>query len=405
MKCISLFALALLVLGGCGGDPTSGQDGTAAARTSLSDLPPTQGVSDKQVVIGTHTDLSGPVAIWGVGSINGVRMRFEEANKAGGIHGRMLRFVVEDTQYQIPRAIQAANKLLNRDKVFALLMALGTPTNNAVQTTQLKAGVPNLFPLTGSRSMVEPFNKLVFTQRGIYYDEMRAGVRYFLEEEGKTTPCVVYQDTEYGQETLEAVQDQLAAMNRELVEVSAHKPSESEFTAAIIRLRNAGCDVVFMGTIHRDTILILEGARKLNFAAVFVGNNAAYGQVIAEQETGSGEGYHAFVHMAKIYEDDQLPPAVKAWWAAYEQRFGVAPGLPAMEGYRGADLMVEALKRAGKDLTRESFIAALESISSYQGLFGYRLSFGENNHKGVRESVLSVVEGGRWRTLATAISY
>jgi len=407
MKCTNalLLLISLLVLAGCGGDGSqengSGTDldtpGTASANT--------QGVSDSEIILGTHTDLSGPVAIWGVGSINGARMRFEEANEAGGVHGRQIRFVVEDTQYQIPRAIQAANKLINRDKVFAMVLALGTPTNNAVLTQQLKAGIPNMFPLTGARSMVEPYHELKFAQRGIYYDEIRAGVKYFLEEMGKERPCVIYQDTDYGQEILEGAEDQLKEMGKALVGVSAHKPTESEFTASIIRLRNAQCDVVFMGTIHRDTILILETARKMKFDVAFVGNNAAYGQVIAEQESGSGEGYHAFVHMAKLYKEDGLTDTVIDWWDRYEARFNVEPGIPAMEGYRAADLIVTALENTGRDLDKAGFLAATEAITDYEDIFGYRIQFGPGDHKGVSESILSVVENGKWKTLATAISY
>ena len=168
-----------------------------------------------------------------------------------------------------------------------MLLALGTPPNNAVLTQQLAAGVPNLFPLTGARGMVEPFHKLKFSQRGIYYDEIRAGLKFFAEK-GKKRPCVIYQDTDYGQEILEGAQDQAAAMGLKIWERSAHKPTESEFTASILKLKNASCDVIFMGTIHRDTILILEAARKLKLKAIFVGNNAAYAQVIADQESGSG---------------------------------------------------------------------------------------------------------------------
>ena len=387
-----IVALALPgLLTGCGGE-----DATDTA---------TGGVTDTEIILGTHTDLSGPVAIWGVGNINGARMLFEEVNEAGGIHGRTIRFIVEDTQYQVPRAIQAANKLINRDRIFAMVLALGTPTNNAVLTQQLKAGIPNMFPLSGARSMVEPYHNLKFTQRGIYYDEIRAGVKYFLDVAGRKRPCVVYQDTDYGQEILEGVQDQLQAMNRKLAARSTHKPTEAEFTASIIRLRNAACDVVFMGTIHRDTILILEAARKMSFDALFVGNNAAYGQVIAEQESGSGEGYHAFVHMAKLYREDDLPEPVAAWWDNYEAKFNKEPGIPAMEGYRAASLVVMALERAGRDLTREKFIRAMESIDDYEDIFGYRIRFGEGDHKGVSESVLSVVRNGRWETLATSISY
>lgn len=399
--CIKSFAAvwALLMLTACGGD-TAPPDAESGAAESGS-----QGITADEIILGSHTDLSGPVAIWGVGSINGARMRFEQANAEGGIHGRKIRFVVEDTSYQIPRAIQAANKLINRDRIFAMVLGLGTPTNNAVLTQQLKSGIPNMFPLTGARSMVEPFHELKFAQRGIYYDEIRAGVKYFLEAVGKEKPCVIYQDTDYGQEILEGAEDQLRDMGHELAGVSAHKPTESEFTASIIRLRNAGCDVVFMGTIHRDTILILETARKMNFDVVFVGNNAAYGQVIAEQESGSGEGYHAFVHMAKLYREDGLSDEIAAWWTAYEERFGEEPGIPAMEGYRAGDLMVLALERAGPDIDRAKFIAAVESISDYTDIFGYRVAFAPDDHKGVSESVLSVVENGRWKTLATAISY
>ena len=398
MKCTNkvLLLVSLFALASCGGDSTLKTSAVSEA---------TQGVSDSEIILGSHTDLSGPVAIWGVGSINGARMRFEEANEDGGVNGRQIKFVVEDTQYQIPRAIQAANKLINRDKVFAMVLALGTPTNNAVLTQQLKAGIPNMFPVTGARSMVEPYHDLKFAQRGIYYDEIRAGVKYFLQEMGKEKPCVIYQDTDYGQEILEGAEDQLKEMGQALVGVSAHKPTESEFTASIIRLRNAQCDVVFMGTIHRDTILILEAARKMKFDVVFVGNNAAYGQVIAEQESGSGEGYHAFVHMAKLYKEDGLSDIVKRWWDRYEARFNVEPGIPAMEGYRAADLVVTALENAGPDLDKAGFLAATEAINDYQDIFGYQIQFGPGDHKGVSESLLSVVEDGKWKTLATAITY
>ena len=362
------------------------------------------GVTDTEVIFGTHTDLSGPIAIWGVGVVNGVRMRFEDANAAGGVHGRQLRYIVEDTQYQVPRAIQAANKLINRDKIFAMLLAVGTPTNNAVMAQQFEQGVPNLFPGTGARSMVEPFEKLMFAQHGIYYDEMRAAVKYFVEEQGKKTVCVMYQDTDYGIEILEGVRDQTAAMGIEIAETSAHKPDATEFTAAILRLRNADCDLVLMGTVHRDTILVLDAARKMGWDGVaWVGNNAAFGQVIAEHE--AGEGYYAFVHMARLYPDDEMTPAVRAWFEGYVERFGEEPGLPAMEGWRGADLVVQALEIAGRDLTREKLVAALESMHDVTDMFGNHLSFGPQDHKGASESTLSVVRDGRWVTLAQRISY
>ncbi len=384
------------LISACGGGQTPESDTVAAVR----------GVTDTEIILGTHTDLSGSIAILGVDGANGARMRFEEANEAGGIHGRKIRFIVEDSQYQVPKAIQAANKLINRDKIFAMVMAIGTPTNNAVLTQQLKAGVPNLFPITGARSMVEPFHKLKFHARGIYYDEIRAATRYFVEEKGLQKPCVVYQDTDYGQEIYDGALDQAAAMGMELAAYSAHKPTENEFTTTILRLRNAGCDLVLMGTVVRDTILVLETARKMGWDDVaWVGNNAAYNQAVADQESGAGEGYYAFVHIAAIYRDDPLSEEVAAWWDKFVAKYGRNPEYIAIEAYRNADLVVKGLENAGRDLTVDSLIAGIEAIEEYEDIFGNHLSFGPNKHKGVSESTLSQIKDGRWHTLAESITY
>ncbi len=384
---------ASLALAGCGGE--SGDDGSAASN---------RGVSASEIVLGSYTDLTGPTAIWGVGATNAARMRFDEANEAGGVHGRRIRFVVEDTSYQVPKAISAANKLINRDDILAMVLAVGTPLNNAIMPIQFEANVPNLFPISGGRQMVEPFHPLKFTQRGIYYDEVRASVKYFVENEGKTTPCIIYQDTDYGVEILAGVEDQTADMQMEIGAVSAHKPTETEFTAAILRLKNAGCDLVLMGTVHKDTVLVLDAARKMGWEGVaWVGNNAAYAQVIADQE--SGQGYYSFVHMAKIYPDDDMTPPVKAWWDKYVSLYGEEPGLAAMEGYRAADLTVLALENAGPELTTDALVKALEGITDYTDIFGYRVSFGPDKHSGATESVLSQVQDGRWVTLEQAITY
>jgi branched-chain amino acid transport system substrate-binding protein len=394
--CLAFAVSATVLLAGCGAGDSADADGQRPAAV--------RGVTDTEIVIGSHTDLVGPTAIWGVGTINGARMRFDEVNAAGGVHGRRIRFVVEDAQYQVPRAIQAANKLINRDRVFAMLLAMGTPMNNAVLTQQLATGVPSIFPMTGARSMVEPWHPMKFAQRGIYYDEVRAAVRYFVEERGAQRVCAIYQDTEYGQEILDGVQDQLAAMNMPLIETSAHHPTQTEFTAAILRLRRAGCDLVLMGTVHRDTILVLDAARKMGWTNVFwVGNNATYGQVIADSD--AGEGYYAFSHMAKLYADDEMAPDVRDWWNRYVRRFNEEPDVPAMEGYRAADVLVLALERAGRELTVEGFLQALTSIDEYTDLFGYRLSFGPDKHSGATESVLLQVQGRRWVQLEHSITY
>src|ERR1700759_696940 len=159
-----------------------------------------RGVTPTEITFGMHTDLSGVAATYGVSSSNGVKMRFEEVNAAGGIAGRKLKVIVEDQGYQVPKAVQACNKLINRDKVFAFVAPLGTPMNNACFKDQFAAGVPNLFPLSAARSMYEPFERLKFYGAASYTDQIRSGIEYFVKTKGKKAVCVMYQDTDFGKE-------------------------------------------------------------------------------------------------------------------------------------------------------------------------------------------------------------
>src|SRR3954451_19589579 len=161
---------------------------------------PVHGVTDTEIIIGTVTDLSGVTAIQGVNNANAIRLLFDEANAKGGINGRKIRYVVEDSQYQVPRAVQAMNKLLNNDKVFMTLQDGGTPMNNATWPMAIEKGVPKLLPLTAARSMYEPFHHLKFSQTSSYVDQMRAGTKYFVEQRSKKALCVMYQDTDFGKD-------------------------------------------------------------------------------------------------------------------------------------------------------------------------------------------------------------
>src|SRR5215475_539588 len=215
-----------------------------------------RGVTPTEIVLGMHTDLSGPAATYGVSSSNAVKMRFDEVNEKGGVNGRRIRRIVEDTQYQVPRAVQAGTKLINRDHIFAMVAALGTPMNNALFKDQFEAGVPNLFPLSAARSMFLPFHRLKFYDAASYVDQVRAGIKYFVQEKGKKAVCAMYQDTDFGKEVLDGIQMQLDEMKLKLVEVATHKPTDQDFTAEITKLKGAGCcDFVVLGTIVRDSIV------------------------------------------------------------------------------------------------------------------------------------------------------
>ena len=133
---------------------------------------------------------------------------------------------------------------------------------------------------------------------------------------------------------------------------------------------------------------------------------ASYSKAVADVESGASEGYSVFTHITVLYRDDpDLAPEIADWWDRYVEQFGMEPEYFTIEGYRNADLVARALDKAGPDLTHDGLIEAMESISDYTDMFGYRIQFGPNDHKGVGESVMSVVENGRWVTKAESVTY
>jgi branched-chain amino acid transport system substrate-binding protein len=346
------------------------------------------------------------VAPWGIGSTNGMRMRFDEENEKGGIHGRKIRYIVEDHGYQVPRAVQAGNKLLNSDKIFLMVGALGTPMNNAVFQQQLSLGVPNVGPFTAARSMSHPHHKLKFATLSSYYDQVRAGFKHFVEKKGVKAPCVMYQDTEFGQEILEGARDQAKAMNVKIAAESGHKPADTDFTGAISKLREANCDLIIMGTIVRDTIIPYATARKLGWAVPFVGTSASYENVVATAQGGITEGYFTLNGQEVIYPDQIESAEAKAFFERYKAKYNQDPFYPAQLGYGIADTVVAALKDAGKDLTTASFLKAFESIKDRTGpLGGPPITFTAEQHLGSNLVFLAVVEKGRWKSVERNLKY
>jgi branched-chain amino acid transport system substrate-binding protein len=356
----------------------------------------TRGVSDTEIIIGTMADLSGVTAVQGVNNANAMRMAFDEANDRGGIHGRKIRWIVEDMEYIVPKAVQAMNKLLNRDNIFFALGNGGTPHNDAIMPSMFEKNVPNLFPLTCARSMYEPFNRLKFGQFASYYDQMRAAVKYFAERKGIKVVGAMYQDTDYGKDVLAGAVAQTEAMGLKMGAVTAHRPTDTDFNAAVAKLHDAGCELIIMGTIVKDTTIILQTARKTGWTPEFCGNFASYSTAVAEAPGEPAEGFYSMAPALYRYPDDPTP-AVRTFTEKYRKTFGINVNYLGEAGYTAANFTIAALEKAGRDLTLDSFISALESMKDWRDIFGGpALSMSPANHHASSQSFLSVVKKTRW---------
>lgn len=379
---------------------------TALALSGAAWAQSVQGVTKSEILVGVHTDLSGVAASYGVGSSNAIRMRIDELNESGGIHGRKLKVIIEDTGYQVPKAVQAGNKLIKRDKVFVMVGNLGTPMNNAVLKEQMEANIPNMFPITAARQMVEPMHKLKFGANMSYYDHIRAGVKFLVESKGKKRICAMYQDTDFGKEVFQGVEDQAKAMNLPLVESVSHKPTDQDFTAQITKLKAANCDLIGAGVIIRDGIIPYATARKLGWTDVdFIGSSASFDQIVAAAQGNATEGFYTMGYFPMPYRDT-AKPEVAAWWDKYKNKFGQDPSIGAFYGYTAMDVVAIGLQKAGPNLTVDSFIKGMEQIESYTDIFGSPpQTYGPNRRVGADSALVMQVQNGRFVAVSAPVRY
>ena len=373
-----------------------------AAATALSALASmgwaeTQGVTDDEIVIGSVNDLSGIFAAVGVPATKGANVVFDRVNANGGVHGRKIRYVVEDNGYQMPRAMQGYNKLLNRDKVFAMLQSLGTPMNLAGFKLLDPKGIPNVAPLSAARQMLQEPMKNKFTSFSSYYDQARVGVKYLAQEFGGDKVCTMYLPTDFGKEILEGSQEGAKEAGITFAAETTHKPDETDFVGSLSKLKEEGCDIVTIALGVRQAITVVGTAKKMGLTDMkFLGTSASFLTVVAQVPGGVTDGFYAAASWQDLWARAD-EPAPKAFIEEYKAATGEDPVGFSMLGYAAAEMMVKALEAAGPDLTHESFIAAMESLDYQDDLVGNHMTFGPDDHQGADTVYVSVVENGAWK--------
>ncbi|GIX14435.1 MAG: hypothetical protein KatS3mg118_2394 [Paracoccaceae bacterium] len=365
----------------------------------------TQGVTDTEVRIGGAHDLSGIFAPFSVPAVKAAQLYFDEVNAKGGVHGRKIVYIVEDHGYQVPKAVQAANKLINRDQVFAMLLNLGTPHNLAMFQLMEPKGIPNVSPLTAARQMVDPPAPWKFAGTASYYDAVRAAMRFMAQNEGSRKFCTMYLPTDFGQEIQQALVDEAKASGLEYVGETTHKPDEKDFAGALGKLREAGCDTVGLALGVSQVITAIVTANKMGLSDMkFLLSSAGFHTVVAKAlaQNGVMGGVYAGAGWQDL-ESRLDVPEVAAWVKSYTEATGEQfPGTGALLGISAAKILVAALEKAGRDLTHESFIAAMESLDFDDPIAGNHVKMGPGDHVAAEEIFVSKVENGSWKLVGMA---
>ena len=373
--------------------------GLAVAAASLAAggaMAETRGVSDGEIVIGSNQDLSGIFAAFGAPAVNAANLYFDEINAGGGVHGRKIRFVVEDHGYQMPKAMQALNKLVNSDKVFVMLLSLGTPMNVAAFPLLEKNKIANVSPLTAARQMIDPPSPYKYTGFSSYYDQIKAGIAYLAEKEGSKVICSMYIPSDFGKEIKEGAVDISREMGLTYKAETTHKPDEQDFVGSLTKLKGEGCQAIALALGVRQVITAVATAKKIGWTDVkFMGSSAAFHTAVAKVPGGITEGFYAaagWVDLAARLDDAD----VKAWVGKYKAKFGEFPGTGALLGRSAAETLVRALEAAGRDLTAESFQKGMESLSYEDKIAGVPITYSADDHQGGDLIVVSVIRNGGW---------
>ncbi|HVR53383.1 MAG TPA: ABC transporter substrate-binding protein [Pseudorhodoferax sp.] len=359
-----------------------------------------QGVSKTEILIGTIQDMSGPLAGYGKQARNGMLLRVEELNEQGAIHGRKLKLLAEDDGYEPRKAVLAAQKLVNQDKVFIVAGHLGTAQNMAAMPVQFDKNIVNFFPITAAREMYEPLHKLKYSFAATYFDQVRLTLPVLAKEKGAKRICTIYQDDDFGLEVQRGAEAALKGMNLELAEKTSFKRGATDFSSQVARLKAANCELVVLGTIIRETIGTIGEARKTGFSPTFFASSAAYSDLIHKLGGKAVDGLYATMTVQHPYLDEASQP-LRFWANKYKTRFNEDPTVFSAYGYVIIDQFIQAAQKTGPDLSTDSFVKTMDAMSFGPDMFGSPpSSYTATKRLGNNVSRLSQIQDGRWKVIS-----
>jgi branched-chain amino acid transport system substrate-binding protein len=353
------------------------------------------GVTDTEIVIGSCSALEGPSKFLGTETVTGASAYLDSVNESGGVNGRKVRLVTSDDSYDPAKTQVCFDKLMS-EKVFALAFFVGTPT--AVKYVPLAEGdkIPLVGLFTGAQTLYQPLRHWVINVRASYFDETREQIDGLWTTLGYHKIGVIYPDDPFGAAVLEGVKTALKAHGAEPVAAASYTRQTTNVGAAIDSVRAASPDAVVMVGPSNTVAPILKqshakGWKPLFSTVSFVGTDELISEAGADAEG---------VVITQVVQPYYLTDfkAVQLYRRALQKYYpGVTANFVSLEGFVDAVVLVEGLKRAGKDLTREGLIHGIESIHDLDIGLGAQLKvdYSSKDHKGFDHVVPTVIRGGR----------
>jgi branched-chain amino acid transport system substrate-binding protein len=357
----------------------------AIALASSSPAAAEDGVSADSITFGQAAVLEGPASALGQGMRAGIVAAFDEVNARGGVHGRKLKLISRDDGYEPDRAIAQTKKLIEEDKVFALIGPVGTPTSAAAQPIATAAKVPFIGPFTGAGFLRNPKLDNVINLRASYGAETEAWIKHLTEDLKVKKIAIFYQDDAFGRAGLDGVKAAMVKRGLELAGEATYERNTVAVKTALLTLKRVEPEAVVMVGAYKPCAEFIRLARKLEFNPVFV-NISFVGPTALAKELGA-DGKGVVVTQVVPFPWDTSLKVV----ADYQAAIKAAPDFVSLEGYLVGRLTIAALDKMGAAPTREGLVKAIKDTGKFD-IGGLAMTFGPTKNEGLDRVFLTVIQ-------------
>lgn len=365
------------------------------------------GVYQDKVVIGSFQALSGPYAVIGQEMTKGMKAYFNWINKRGGVYGRKIELIVADDQLNPAKTVVEVKRLVEQDKVFALVGGLGTYGCLAVMDYVEQNKVPFVYQGSGASQLVLPPKKYIFAVQPDYTLEGALIAKYVAEVAKFKNPAIVYMNNDVGLEGYAAFKQELAKYKMTpSVEIS-YNPADTDYSGLVIRLVDKNPDVVVVYGLLTDTVRWVKTIRDYGLSSKVITTyaNADPSFMTLAGKYAEGVIFTGWVPLAtpdrpEFVRDYQR--AVSIYQETYAKEI---PSSYAVAGFIAAEVFTEGLVRAGKNLTREGLVKALESFNNWNGILSKDITWGPNLRRGKSSLYFLAIKGNQFVPLTDLIQY
>ncbi|HBA61465.1 MAG TPA: hypothetical protein DCZ92_11750 [Elusimicrobia bacterium] len=353
------------------------------------------GIKDKEILIGSCSALNGPAGELGTRQLEGARAYLASVNARGGVHGRRIRLLALNDGYEPGKAMVCFKRLI-KEGVFAGAFFVGTPTGARHSFLAEENRIPVIGFFTGAQLLRKPFKRYVINVRASYYDETKEQVDRLWNDLGVRKIGVIYQDDAFGTAVLDGVKRALKRYGAAPVAAGVFQRNIGKVDEGMKLVRAAGPEAVIMAGPYKPLAEIARVSGAAGWQPLFVTVSFVGTESFIEAAGSAAEGV-VITQVVPPPSSSRLPGVDLYLKLLKKYSPRARPGFVSLEGFADAMILVEGLERAGRDLTREKLIDALDSMNGFDPGFGPRLktTLGPGDHQAFDGVYTTVVRGGR----------